>query len=116
MLIYGVSQTTGVERKLKFDRAGAGVLLTILDLPNDVERERIIVFSDDIMAGLVEPTPGGTAIEGEAPDSGAKKLLNMEIRRNEVWLRSHAGTEEGCDVAVGLDDFQDALESVVAAG
>lgn len=116
MLIYGVSQSTGEERKLKFDRAGAGVLLTIMDLPGDVERERIIVFTEDIMSNLMTPQPGGTAIDGEAPDSGVKKQLDMEIRRNEVWLRAHAGAEEGCDVAVGLDDFQDALESVVAAG
>ena len=116
MLIYGVSQTSGVERKVKFDRAGAGVLLTIVDLAGDVERERIIVVTDDIMANLMTPQPGGSAIEGEAPESGAKKQLEMEIRRNEVWLRSHAGAEEGCDVAVGLDDFQDALESVVSAG
>ena len=40
--------------------------------------------------------------------------LDFEIRRNEVWLQVHAASEQGWDLAVGLDDFQDALEGAVA--
>ena len=32
---------------------------------------------------------------------------------NEVLVRVRAGSGEGADVAVGLDDFQDALEGVI---
>ena len=114
MVIYGVSQSSGVERQLKFDRAGAGIILTISDHVGVVERERIIVVVEDIMNVLMG-TPGAHALEGESPQYGTKKTLDIEIRRNEIWLRSHDGADEGCDIAVGLDDFQDALEKVTAA-
>ncbi len=115
MVIYGVSQSTGVERQLKFDRAGAGIILTISDHVGVVERERIIVVGEDIMNVLMASPGTAHALEGEAPQDGKKKTLDIEIRRNEIWLRSHDGTAEGCDIAVGLDDFQDALEKVTAA-
>ena len=52
--------------------------------------------------------------KGRSPPHGAAKLLDVEVRRNEVLLRVHAaGSEDGWDVAVGLDDFQDALEKVI---
>jgi hypothetical protein len=41
-------------------------------------------------------------------------LLKVEIRRNEVWLNARPVTglcDEG--IAVGLDDFQDALEEAI---
>jgi hypothetical protein len=40
-------------------------------------------------------------------------LLDVEVRRNEVLLRARAEVGEGTDVAVGLDDFQDALEGAI---
>jgi hypothetical protein len=61
----------------------------------------------------MDRSPGVISIEGRSPPHGAEKLLDMEIRRNEVLLRVHAGAEAGCDVAVGLDDFQDALEKAI---
>ena len=114
MVIYGVSQTSGVERQLKFDRAGAGVIMTISDHKGGAEQERIVVLAEDIMNVLVGE-PGSHSLEGESPQYGTKKTLDMEIRRNEIWLRSHDAATEGCDIAVGLDDFQDALEKVTAA-
>jgi len=115
MVIFGVSQSSGVERQLKLDRAGTGILLAFTDHVGKVERERIIVQIDDIMSALVAPPGNKTVIDGESPAHGTKKHLDIEVRRNEVQLRSHDGATEGCDLAVGLDDFQDALEKITAA-
>jgi len=115
MVIFGVSQSSGIERQLKLERAGTGILLTISDHVGRIERERILVQIEDIMSALVAAAGQKTVIGGESPTYGAKKHLDIEIRRNEVWLRSHDGTTEGCDLAVGLDDFQDALEKITAA-
>jgi len=116
MMIYGVSQTSGAERLLEVERAGEGVQLTILDSVGNVERERIVVPGDNLLSTIVEPTAGGTTIDGTSAVHGTRKLLEIEIRRNEVLLRAHTEAEDGWDVAVGLDDFQDALEGVVTAG
>lgn len=115
MVIYGISQTSGVERRLKLDRAGTGILFAIIDHVGEVERERIIVQADDIMSALVAPPGETTVIVGESPAYGAKKNLDIEIGRNEILLRCYEGESEGCDLAVGLDDFQDALEKITAA-
>ena len=115
MVIFGLSQTSGIERQLKLDRAGTGILLTISDHIGTIERERILVQIEDIMSALVAAPGQTTVIDGESPTYGAKKHLDFEIHRNEVWLRSHDGTSEGCDLAVGLDDFQDALEKITTA-
>jgi hypothetical protein len=40
-------------------------------------------------------------------------LLGVEVRRNEVLLKASRVSGEGSDVAVGLDDFQDAMEGVI---
>ena len=45
-----------------------------------------------------------------------KMLLRLEVRRNEVLIRADGGGGAGTDVAVGLDDFQDALEGAIARG
>ena len=42
---------------------------------------------------------------------GEKTTLNVEVRRNEVWLSIHPG--DAADIAVELDDLQDALEGVI---
>lgn len=116
MLIYGVSQSSGVERRLKVERGVQGVVLTIIDHPGGEERERILVPAEDLLATITDPPPGGSAVEGFAPPNGEKMLLDVEVRRNEVLLRARAGSGDGSDVAVGLDDFQDALEGVIASG
>ena len=74
-----------------------------------------MVQPDDLLATVTDPPPGGSSVEGIAPPHGARMLLDVEVRRNEVLLRADGDAGAGTDVAVGLDDFQDALEGVIAA-
>jgi hypothetical protein len=113
MKIYGSSQSSGVERRLYIERGGEGVVLTISDHVGNVERERILVQPDSLLASVTDRSPGGVTIEGRNPSNGTRKLLEIEVRGNEVLLTVQPELEHGCDVAVGLDDFQDALETVV---
>jgi hypothetical protein len=113
MTIYGVSQSSGVERRLLVERGGQGVVLTITDHVGGKERARILVQADNLLATIMDPPSGGSTVEGIAPPHGANMLLDVEVRRNEVLLRVRAGSGEGADVAVGLDDFQDALEGAI---
>ena len=116
MKIFGVSQSTGVERLLNVERGANGVVLIITDHAESKERERILVRVEDLLATVTDPTPGGSRVEGVSPAHGSKMLLEVEIRRNEVWLKAGDGSGEGSDVAVGLDDFQDALEGAISRG
>jgi hypothetical protein len=63
------------------------------------------------------PTPRGadrpaerSVLRGESAAGEARKLLDLTVRGNEVllWVRTETGN--GWDIAVGLYDFQDALE------
>jgi len=116
MTIYGVSQTNGVERRLTVERAGEGVVLTIADHFGGTERARISVPADALLTALTDPPVGGTMVDGFAPPHGARMQLGLEVRRNEVLLRASGGQGAGADVAIGLDDFQDALEGVITRG
>jgi hypothetical protein len=116
MTIYGVSQSSGVERRLTVARGGQGIVLTFTDHAGDAERQRIMVPADDLLATVMDRPAGGATLAGMAPPHGASMLLDLEVRRNEVLLRARPVAGEGTDVAVGLDDFQDALEGVLAAG
>jgi hypothetical protein len=116
MMIYGLSQSSGVERRLTVERGGQGVVLTITDHVGEKERERIMVPADDLLAAITAAPPGGSRVEGISPPHGAAMILDVEVRRNEVLLRVGTGSGEGSDVAVGLDDFQDALEGVLSRG
>jgi hypothetical protein len=113
MMIYGVSQTSGVERRLNVERGGEGIVLIITDHVGNKERERILVQPDDLLASITDPPAGGAKVEGIAPPHGAKMVLDIEIRRNEVLLNAYPEAGKGTDVAVGLDDFQDALEGAM---
>ena len=113
MRIYGISQSSGVERRLHIEKAADGVVLIISDHEGNVERARITVQPDSLMATFMDRASGSVTIEGSSPSNGAKKLLDVEVRRNEVLLRVRAEAAAGSDVAVGLDDFQDALERVI---
>src|SRR5262245_26709496 len=108
MTVFGVSQSTGVERVLKVERGGEGVVLTMIDDKGNVERDRTMVRPDALLMAVIDAPAGGTAVEGTAVPQGVKKLLDIEIRRNEVWLRTRDEAGAGWDVAVGLDDLQDA--------
>jgi hypothetical protein len=103
-----------VERRLHLEQGDEGIVLTISDHIGNVVRDRIMVQPSCLMATLIDQTGGGATIEGSAPPHGAKKMLDVEVRRNEVLLRVRAESDSGSsDVAVGLDDFQDALEKTI---
>jgi hypothetical protein len=113
MKIYGVSQSSGVERRLYIERGQDGIVLIINDHAGNKERERIMVRADDLLPAVTDPAPGGRTVEGVSPAHGWKMLLQVEVRRNEVWLTARPTAGAGADVAVGLDDFQDALEGAI---
>ena len=115
MLIYGLSQTSGAERQLLIERGGQGVVLALIDHIGGKERERIMVPTDDLLATITDPPVGGCTVEGISPPQGPKMQLDVEVRRNEVLLRARGETGEGSDVAVGMDDFQDALAGIISA-
>ncbi len=112
MKIYGISQSSGIERRLFIERGNGGIVLTITDHVGNKERTRVMVPSDELLAAIMERPPGGVTIEGIAPPHGTRTRLAIEVRRNEVLLA--AGPDE--DVAVGLDDLQDALENAIGSG
>jgi hypothetical protein len=114
MKIYGVSQSSGVERRLYIERVADGIVLIINDHDGNKERARILVRTDELLRTITDPAPGGRTVEGVSPAHGWKMLLQVEVRRNEVWLKAGPASGEGADVAVGLDDFQDALEGAIS--
>jgi len=114
MTVYGVWQSSGVQRRLKVERGGQGLVLTVTDHPGGKELASLLVQADGLLAAVTDPRPGGVAVEGTAVPGGEGIVLDVEVRRNEVLLGARAGPGEGADVAVGLDDFQDALEGVIA--
>lgn len=114
MAIDGVSQSSGVERIVDVTRSGEGVQIAFRDRKGNVELERIVLPSDDLLRILTEKPTGLHTIDGKS-SSGKPLMLNIEVKRNEVLLVARAESVEGCDAAVGLDDLTDALESVISA-
>jgi hypothetical protein len=113
MTLYGVSQSSGVERRLKVEMGAHGIVLILIDHVGGNERERILVPANDLLDAVTAPPIGGSVIEGISPPNGPKMLLGVEVRRNEVLLKASRASGEASDVAVGLDDFQDAMEGVI---
>ncbi len=111
MKIHGVSQSSGTERQLTIEKGIDGVVLTILNHSIRKECGRIIVPVQTLVGAILEPRQGGTAIDGLPQPQGAKMSLDIEVRRNEVLLAVRPG--DTADIAVGLDDLQDALEGVI---
>ena len=115
-----MSQTSGIERRLSVERGVDGIVLAITDEAGGKERARVLVAADDLLAMVTDPIPGGSTVEGVSPAHGTAMRLGVEIRRNEVWIEVRAGAGEvadaavAADVAVGLDDFQDALEGAIS--
>ena len=116
MKIFGVSQSSGAERRLGIERGADGVVLILTDSAGGRELERVLVPQGALLATVTDPTPGGSTVEGVSPARGSKMTVGIEIRRNEVWIE--AGEVQGprSDVAVGPDDFQDALEGAISRG
>jgi hypothetical protein len=113
MVIFGISQSSGVERRLDIERSDPGVALTIYDHAGGVQRDRIVVQAEELLTAIIGRPVGGSMIEAKSQVIGARKRLDIEVRRNEVQLTTRADEDATWDIAVGLDDFQDALESVV---
>jgi hypothetical protein len=113
MTIYGVSQSSGTERRLNLEQGGEGVVLTITDHTSNQEQRRILVQAHDLLAAIIDPPAGGVSVSGIEPPHGRPLSLELEVRRNEVLLRVHAAAGASTDVAIGLDDFQDGLERVI---
>lgn len=116
MKIYGISQSSGVERRLHVEKGSTGVVLILCDHVGNKERQRILVPTDDLLAALTDPPAGGSAVAGIAPPNGPAMRLDVEVRGNEVLLKVSGGLREEADVAVGLDDLQDMLEGVISRG
>jgi hypothetical protein len=113
MKIHGVSQSSGTERQLTIERGIAGVVLTIMNHAIRKECGRIIVPGESLVNAILQPQAGGTAIQGLPQPQGAHLILDVEVRRNEVLLTVRPG--DTADIAVGLDDLQDALEGVISS-
>lgn len=113
MVIYGMSPSSGLERRLTVEGTEPGVSLRIYDHAEDVERARIVVSGDELLAAIISPAEAGSKIEGASLNLGAGTRLDVTVRRNEVQLKTSAEGGSEWDIAVGLDDFQDALEGVV---
>ena len=111
MKIYGVSQSSGVERQLRIERGIDSVVLTLTDTVGLFERGWISVPGKHLVAAIMEPSPGGSRIEGLRQKGSGIMTLDVEVRRNEVLLSVHPA--DAADIAVGLDDLQDALEGVI---
>jgi hypothetical protein len=120
MKVFGVSPSSGAERCLYVEPGGDGIVLAIREQvagrwkEEERERTRVLVRQDDLLPAITDPAPGGTTVGGMSPVHNWKMLLRVEVRRNEVWLsaRPVVGLVDE-DVAVGLDDFQDALEEAI---
>ena len=113
MKIFGVSQSSGVERRPFTSRCvPEGIVLIIKDHDGSKERERILMKVDDLLPAIKDPPPGGCGVEGISPIRGSKMQLRVEgpPERGVAQDYPGEGTGEGTDVAVGLDDFQDALK------
>src|ERR1022692_1690170 len=111
-MIYGVSQSSGVERHLRVERGIDGIVLTLTDAGGSFERGWIKEPGERILAAIMAPPVGGSTIEGILQPRGGRMTLDVEVRRNEVWLSVNPG--DAADIAVGLDDLQEALEGVIS--
>lgn len=120
MKVFGVSPSSGEERLLYVEGASGGIVMSIREevegrwKKEERERMAVLVREDDLLPTVTDPVAGGTTVEGTSPAHGWKMLLKVEVRRNEVWLtmRPLTGLVDE-DIAVGLDDLQDALEGAI---
>ena len=80
MKIYGISQSSGVERQLKIERGLDGVSLTLTDTVGLHERGWIIVSVENLVAAIMDPPAGGFTLEGARQARGERMTLNVEVR------------------------------------
>lgn len=110
MTIYGLSQTSGIERLLDVEASDGALLMHVHDRPAD-SGARLVVSTGDIVAALTDGQPGVKSIPATSPAAGAASQLELEVRGNEVWLWVRGDGAGATDIAVGFDDFQDAVEA-----
>src|SRR5258708_32113647 len=72
MKLFGVSQSSGVERRLYVERGPDGIVLIIKDHDGSKERERILVQVDDLLSTITDPAPGGCMVEGVSQPTGGR--------------------------------------------
>lgn len=111
--IYGVSQSSGEERRLQVERRGKSLVLTIVRHAGDLELRRIKVGVDDLLAAVAGSWVSGSRAEGTHPLNGKVMQLGIETDRNEVLLTVRQGSDPAADIAVGTDDFRDALATAI---
>jgi hypothetical protein len=111
MTIYGLSPTTGAERTLDIEATGAGLLLHSRDPESYQDIDRIVVEPGELLSAVIDRPAEQTRISGVTAAAGeASRRLDITVRGNEVVLTVQTETGNGWDIAVGFDDFQDALE------
>ena len=98
MTIDGISQSTGADRMVAVEAAGANVSVAVTDRSGGAEVGRAVVPADGLMTVLATRPPGPQPLADG---------VTVEVRRNEVWLVVGAA-----DAAVGLDDLMDAVAAV----
>jgi hypothetical protein len=110
MTIYGLAPTTGAERTLDVEPTAAGVRLHARDGESYRNSDTIVVPADALLTALIDRPTERTTIRSVSADGEARKLLDITVRGNEVvlWVRTETGN--AWDIAVGFDDFQDAME------
>ena len=89
------------------DGGPEGVRITIRDSKNGAVLTYVTAPTDELMTVLTDQPEGPTAIPGDT--AGAARVLEVEVRRNEVWL-----AVDGIDAAVGLDDLMDAIAAIAS--
>jgi hypothetical protein len=102
MTIDGISQTSGVERLVDINADAGGLKLTLRDRKSDALLASAIVPAEALMVVLTEQPAGPQLVAAN---------LEVEVRRNEVWL-----TLGGPDAAVGIDDLMDAVGGAIPGG
>jgi hypothetical protein len=111
MTIYGLSPTTGAERTLDLEKTTAGLLIHSRDPESFRDIDRIVVDPHALLTAVIDRPAELTRIDGVTAGSGeASRRLEMSVRGNEVVLAVQTEVGNGWDIAVGFDDFQDALE------
>ena len=114
MTIYGVSQSSGVERQLKIEKGIESVILTVVDKVGKKEQGRISILPHILVSAITNSPERGSAVVGMPSPNGTKMQIHVEVRRNEVLLKISSDSGDGGDIAVGFDDLQDALEGVIS--
>ena len=72
-----------------------GIVLIIKDHDGSKERERLLMKGGRPFPAITDRPPGGCGVEGISPIRGSKMQLQVEVRRNEVWLKITPGEGTG---------------------